>query len=148
MRFIIFIIISLLLTPLTQAETTFFDQDDAFIMSDFSTGGVIGGTTGSGSCRYEWNCTNWNECLPPGKQTRVCTNIGTCPNPYKSEIEQNCTYTSPEIEEDKKLENKTSPPEKKIVDKNKTFINFIMVLIILFILLYLKKDYFKKLIKK
>ena len=146
MRFIIFIIISLLLTPLTQAETTFFDQDDAFIMGNLPTEEGI--STGSGGCRYEWNCTNWNECLPPGKQTRVCTNIGTCPNPYKSEIEQNCTYTSPEIEEDKKLENKTSPPEKKIVDKNKTFINFIMVLIILFILLYLKKDYFKKLIKK
>jgi len=155
MRFIIFIIISLLFLPLVQADSTFFDQDDAFIMGDSTTtsptGGVIegttGGTTGSGGCSYKWNCTDWSECLPSGKQTRICTNIGTCSDTYKSpEIKQNCTYNASEIgEEDEK--SPLSPPEEKIVDKNKTFIYFIIVLIILSIILYLKKDYFKKLIK-
>jgi len=139
------------------AETTFFDnQDDAFIMGGSATGGVIvgttGETTGGGGCTYKWNCTNWSECLPSGKQTRNCTNIGTCPSAYKSpEIEQNCTYAaSPKVEkEDKEPENETEKiSEKEIVDKYRVFVYFIIALIISFIIFYLKKDYFKKLIKR
>ena len=101
MRFIIFIITSLLFLTLVQAETTFFDQDDAFIMGDSpaTTGGAI---SGGGGCSYKWNCTNCSECLPYGNQTRTCINIGTCSNTHKTpEIEQSCTYTAQEIEEDK-----------------------------------------------
>lgn len=163
MRFIIFITISLLSISLVQADTTFFDNpDDAFIMGGSPTGEVIAGTTGGGGCRYEWNCTNWSECLPSGKQTRNCINIGTCSDTYKTpKIEQNCTYTAPKVEEDKKLEKENITKEeeekqqetekisgKEIVNKNKVLIYFITFLIIGFVILYQKKDYLKKLIKK
>jgi len=159
MRFIIFITISLLFLPLAQAETTFFDQDDAFIMGNLpTTAGVTGGATGGGGgCTYKWNCTNWSECFPSGKQTRNCTNIGTCSNTYKTpEIEQNCTYTAPKIkkgnkelekenvteEEETEKENETEEiVEKEIVDKNKIIIYSIIILIIIFVIIYLKKDY-------
>ena len=96
---IIFLLI-LFFIPLISAESTFFDQDDAFIMGNLPTEEGI--STGSGGCRYEWNCTNWSECLPYGNQTRTCINIGTCSNTHKTpEIEQSCTYTAQEIEEDK-----------------------------------------------
>ncbi|MEK6848754.1 MAG: hypothetical protein AABX65_03940 [Nanoarchaeota archaeon] len=157
---------------LVSAETTFFDQDDAFIMGNSpvtptADSGVTGGTTGGGGCRYEWNCTNWNECLSSGKQTRNCTNIGTCSDTYKTpEINQNCTYAAPEVgKESKELEkeNVTKEEEEKEigeqgriggiikeenVDKNKIIVYSIIILIILFIIFYLKKDYLKKLIKK
>lgn len=124
MRFIIFLF-TFLLIPLVSAETSFFDNpNEAFIMSNSATtggavGGTSGGTTGGGGCRYEWKCTNWSECLPSGKQTRNCTNIGTCSDTYKSpEINQNCTYTAPKFEEDKKLEkeNITEKEEEKSVE--------------------------------
>jgi len=137
-----------LLIPLVQAETTFFDNpDDAFIMGSPTTtptadNGVTGEVTGGRGCLYKWNCTDWSECLASEKQTRNCTNLGTCPNTYKTpEIEQNCTYTAPEFEEDKES-------EKEIAVKNKLLFCFIIVLIILFIIIYLKKDYLRKLIKK
>jgi len=145
------------------AETTFFDQDDVFVMgSSSATLTADSGVTGGGGCRYEWNCTNWSECLSSGKQIRNCTNIGTCSGTYKSpEIKQNCTYTAPKVEEDKKLEkeNITKKEEEKqqetekisrkeIVNKNKVLIYFITFLIIGFVILYQKKDYLKKLIKK
>ena len=146
MKYIIILLIFLLI-PLVYAETTFFDNpDDAFIMGNSTTtsptGEVIGGiteeTTGSGGCLYKWNCTNWSECPTFGKQIRNCTNIGTCSNTYKSpEIKQNCTYTPPKGEK-----------EKEIVNNNKIFLYFIIILIIGFIIFYLKKDCSKKLIKK
>ena len=137
--------ISLLFLSLIQADKTFFDNpDDAFIMGDSpsTTGEVIiteeQQASGGGGCLYKWNCTNWGECLTSGKQTRNCTNIGTCSDIYKTpEIEQNCSYNASEIEDD-----------KEIKDKNKILIYLIIILVILFIILYLKKDYFKKLIKK
>ncbi len=142
------LIIFLFLIPLVLADITFFDNPDGvFIASNVPatstadsevTGGAI-----SGGCRYEWNCTNWSECLPSGKQTRNCTNIGTCSDIYKTpKIEQNCTYTTPESGEEETEE----IIWKEIV--NKIFICFIIVLIIGFVIFYLKKDYFKKLIKK
>ena len=148
MKYIIFLI-ALLLIPLIFAETTFFDQDDAFIMENFPAIPTTGQVTNGGGCRYEWDCTNWSECLSSGKQIRNCTNIGTCSDKYKTpEIEQNCTYTAPKSWEEK--ENETggvyTSPESK--NKNKIFTYFIIILIIIFIIFYLKKDYFKKLIKR
>ena len=113
-----------------------------------SAGGSAGGS--AGSCRYSWNCTNWSACLLSEKQIRTCSNIGTCPNTYKfPEIEQNCTYTAPESNEEKN-QNKTEKDiiKKEIMGKNKLIIYSIIILIIVFIISYLKKDYFKKLIKK
>jgi hypothetical protein len=151
MKHIIFITF-LLLIPLAFADTTFFDNpDETFIMGSSPTGGVIieettggaiSGTTSGGSCLYKWNCTNWNECLPSGKQKRNCVNIGTCLDTYKApSTEQNCNYTASDSDEEKK-------ENKEIAEKNKLFSYFIIILIILFIIFYLKKDYFKKLIKK
>jgi len=147
------LIIFLFLIPLVLADITFFDNPDGvFIASNVPatstadsevTGGAI-----SGGCRYEWNCTNWSECLPSGKQIRNCTNIGTCSDTYRTpETERDCIYTTPEVEE--KGGEKEETEEiiwKEIV--NKIFICFIIVLIIGFVIFYLKKDYFKKLIKK
>lgn len=99
MKFILFISF-LFLIPFACAETTFFDQDDAFVMSSSATSGVIGettsGTTGGAGCTYKWHCTNWSECFPSGKQTRTCINLGTCPDTYKKpETKKNCSYVSP-----------------------------------------------------
>jgi len=47
------------------------------------SGGGGGGSSGGGStttqaqCSYNWDCTPWSICLNE-KQTRTCTNIGTC----------------------------------------------------------------------
>jgi len=152
MKYIIILLIFLLI-PLALADTTFFDSDDGFIMSSSSTTSPTGGViiteeqqaSSGGGCLYKWNCTNWSICFPSGKQTRNCTNIGTCSNTYKSpETEQNCTYTASENETE---EIPFSPLDKKSID-NKIFFYFVIVLIILSIIFYLKKDYFKKLIKK
>ncbi|MBI2106581.1 PRC-barrel domain-containing protein [Candidatus Woesearchaeota archaeon] len=115
MRFIILIVISLLSLPLIHAESTFFDNpDDVFIMGDSETTG--GAVSGGGGCSYKWNCTDWSKCLSSGKQTRICTNLGTCSDSYKiPEIEQSCTYAAPEIEGDKELE-KEYPHEDEIND--------------------------------
>ena len=171
MRFIIFLF-TFLLIPLVSAETSFFDNpNEAFIMSNSATtggavGGTSGGTTGGGGCRYEWKCTNWSECLPSGKQTRICTNTGTCSDTYKSpETKQNCTYTAPEPkkeakelekenvlldEEETKKQNKTEKDivEKEIINRNKISVYSIIILMIISVTLYLKKDYLKKQIKK
>ena len=101
MQYTIIFLLIIFILPSVSAESTFFDQDDAFIMGNSPTGGVGGGTSGetagAGGCRYEWNCTNWGACISSKNQTRTCTNIGTCPETYKApEIEQNCTYFNPE----------------------------------------------------
>ena len=137
------------------AATTFFDQDDAFIMGNSPTGEVSGGTSGEtaggGGCRYEWSCTNWSECLPYGNQTRICTNKGACPDNYgPPKMEQNCISTASEIRENN-LDNKTverpflSLKEKKVAPNEKSILRvFLYVLIILLILLSifsLQKNY-------
>ena len=162
MKFIVLIGILLLmvffLIPLVSAETTFFDQDDAFIMGDFPTTPTTGQVTGGGGCRYEWNCTNWSECLPSGKQIRNCTNIGTCSDTYKTpEMEQNCTYTAPEGEEGEESEKEEKRAEeqeevggiigKGVEDKDKILVFSIIILIIISIIIYWKRSYFKKLYK-
>jgi hypothetical protein len=148
------------------AETTFFDSDDAFIIGGSATGGVIGGTADGGGCTYGWDCTNWSGCLSSGRQTRNCTNIGTCSDAYNPpETGQNCTYSAPPKteKEEKEPENGTEKiseiekqnetgkmSEKEIADKDSVFLYFIIVLILIicFIILYLKKDYLKKANKK
>jgi hypothetical protein len=146
------LIIFLLLIPIACADTTFFDNlDDVFIMNGSATSGVIGRTTGQvtggGICRYEWNCTNWSECLPSGKQTRNCTNVGTCFDRYRTpEIERNCIYipSSKDKKEDKNLEINRN----EIVDKENIFIYLFIIVAIGLVILYLKRKYIKRLIKK
>ena len=147
----------LILLPAVNAETTFFDQDDAFVMGNpagnSTTGGTIGGTSGGG-CAHNLNCTNCSECLLSGNQTGNCTDISTCSGTCNSPgIEQNCTYAvSPNVEkEDKELEKETEKISgNETVDNSKIplYADFIAVLVIGFIALYLNRDYFKKPIKK
>ncbi len=40
-----------------------------------------------GGCNYRWDCNEWSSCLNR-KQTRICTNIGTCPERYKTLAEE------------------------------------------------------------
>jgi len=39
------------------------------------------------SCNYDWDCTSWNLCSD-GKQTRKCTNIGTCTGSDNKPLEE------------------------------------------------------------
>ena len=126
----------LLMISLVSAETIFFDNpDDTFIMGEYTTSGLIGGTTGEttgsgGDCTYKWNCTNWSECLPTEKQTRTCTNVGTCSNKYKNpEAEQTCTYTTPEVEGEVQQK---SPATLKVI----AIITVIIIVIILMVCIY------------
>ncbi len=159
MRYVIILFVFLLI-PLVFAETTFFDNpDDVFVMGDSGsvvTGGVtVGGTTeeimGGGVCLYKWNCTDWSECFSSGEQTRDCVNVGSCPDMYKvPEVKQDCDYVGLRVgeylEEDKDLGGEIG--EEETIGGSKIFIYFIVVLVILFVVFYLKRNYFKKLIKK
>lgn len=156
------------------AETSFLELNDNFIMGSSTMGEVNEGTinvimSGGGSCIYKWNCTIWSECLKSGKQIRNCANIGTCSDTYKPpEIDQNCTYPVPRFNNAGEVLKKENVTEKKeaiekktrdagitgkiiwndFEDKNKILVYSIIILTILFIIFYIKKDYFKKLIKK
>ena len=130
MKYTIICLFILFFIPLISAESTFFDQDDAFIMGDSpaTTGGAV---SGGGGCSYKWNCTDWSECLPSGKQTRICMNIGTCSNTYKiPEIEQSCTYTAPEIKEDKELEKENITEKEGGTDELLTNWNYLLFITI------------------
>src|SRR3989344_9555163 len=76
MKYTIIFLLIIFLLPLVNAESTFFDQDDIFIMSNSATDGVIEGTTeattGGGSCLTNWTCSDWNSCNA-GVQIRNCT---------------------------------------------------------------------------
>lgn len=63
--------------------------------------GVATAAGGGGECTYDWQCTAWSECSPNGKQTRTCTNRGTCTdNLGKPSETQDCVYTAPKVEEE------------------------------------------------
>jgi hypothetical protein len=110
MKFTLFIIFLLLLN-IASAETTFFDQEEIFILNNFSESEVIdnpitraassgGSSTSTKECTYQWNCAEWSKCLSSGKQLRNCINIGTCPDDYNfPETEKNCIYASSRIKE-------------------------------------------------
>jgi hypothetical protein len=67
------------------------------IFGSVPTPTIVAGV-GGGGCVYEWNCTEWGECLPDGTQTRTCENIGNCPDSYRTpEATQPCNYTAPPV---------------------------------------------------
>ena len=144
----IFIMLFLLIVSVS-AETTFFDQDDSFIMGNSATSKVTERTTevitggGVGSCVYKWNCTNWNECPQSGEQIRNCTNIGTCSNTYKSpEIKQNCTYTAfPKIDKENKTIEKEAEKQNETKEKKAVLSGQIIAYVGSFILNSIKKGY-------
>ena len=154
---ILFFLMFLILIPLILADTTFFDNPhDFFIINGSSTSGagVTGGiaetTNEGGGCEYTWNCTGWGECYS-GKQLRTCVNIGTCSDTYNPpKTEQNCSYASvPGIETEN--ETKNTGEEKfgnEIVDVGEILVYSVAILLILSIFFYLKRDFFRKLIRK
>jgi len=59
-----------------------------------------GGGGGGGGCTYNWLCTEWSACSENGKQTRTCTNEGTCLGTLGKPAEtQDCVYTAGVVEE-------------------------------------------------
>lgn len=45
------------------------------------------------SCVPQWDCTDWSECIPEGKQYRDCSNTNNCYLTYnKPAEEQDCIY--------------------------------------------------------
>ena len=59
---------------------------------------VAAGKTG-GACTPTWDCTEWSECSPDGKQTRACSRVGSCLLGEKPEEERDCIYIAPKPEE-------------------------------------------------
>src|SRR3989338_4507656 len=109
MKYIMLFLVIILLPPLAQAKTTFFDNpiSDAFIMGSSITGGVGGasgsGTTGAiigGGCITNWTCSDWGSC-DSGVQIRNCTKTKTyCYADLKKKpVEsQNCGILLPEMD--------------------------------------------------
>jgi len=155
-------ILIVLLVPLVFAETTFFDNpDDVFIMGNSDsvvTGGVtmdetIDGTVGGGGCLYKWNCTDWGECSSSGKQTRDCVNVGTCLDRYRvPEMERDCDYIGSleDLNEENIIERgwEEESDKEEIVYWYWLLVFSVAVLVILFVVFYLGRNYFRKLIKK
>jgi hypothetical protein len=146
MKFII-LIIFLFLLNFAYADTTFYENpNEALILGTYTAEAITsneltGRATGTTSCVYMWNCTNWSRCLLSGKQTRICNNIGTCSNTYLiPETEQNCTYHFFEIKGKFILEEDSKT--------NKLIIYSAAALIILFAIFYLEKDKIKRAIKR
>ncbi|MBU0907767.1 MAG: hypothetical protein KKD18_01060 [Nanoarchaeota archaeon] len=104
-------------------------------------------SSGGGGCLYRWNCTDWSECLPSMRQIRECTNTGTCPDKYKTpETEQNCTYI-PFSPKDNKEEGDGVIISVNLTKKNRMFVYFVILSIILSVTFYLKRAYFNKVAK-
>jgi hypothetical protein len=84
MKFIMSAMMLLLLSlSLVPADTTFFDQDNAFIIGNSATlpiseitGAASDGTTetivSKGSCLTNWSCSSWSSCVNE-IQIRNCT---------------------------------------------------------------------------
>lgn len=109
------ILITLLLLAVNVfAETTFFDQDDVFIMGDSTTGGAYcgdgscnnsetcsscaadcgacppSGGSSLGGCVTNWTCTAWSACSG-GTQTRSCSKVlSYCYANWQPEVSRNC----------------------------------------------------------
>lgn len=160
MRKVIFLFSFLILTSLVHAEITFFDDsNDVFIIGEAGDSSLSSTTISSsqegGSCRHKWECMNWSACLPPGEQTRKCTNIGTCSDKYNPpEIEQNCTSTPIKIEDNIKRQNETKnqmfeeSKEKLKTDENKLYTYFYIIFLVGILLWFIRKDIILKYSKK
>src|SRR3989344_4180060 len=76
------VLILLLFLPLINAEITFFDSDDVFIIGSSTTDETSGestpeseindGETSGSDCLTTWTCSDWNSCNN-GIQIRNCT---------------------------------------------------------------------------
>jgi len=142
--FLIFSLCILLLTNFVMAETTFFDQDDAFIMGDSVTDGVIEGTTGAstdgGGCLTNWTCSDWSFCNN-GMQIRNCTKqkVYCYADLNKKPIEsQNCSVDkSGDKNNMESGEEISNSPEIKAIKNNWYWTSGVIIIIIIIILVIL-----------
>ncbi len=50
-------------------------------------------------CEEDWQCGEWSECSPEGKQMRTCSDVNSCrTEESKPAEEQECVYVAPEPE--------------------------------------------------
>ena len=138
-----FLILMVLLTLIfsissVSAETTFFDQDDAFIMGSSTSGGTDSGITGGGSCLTNWTCSYWSFCNN-GMQIRNCTKEKAyCYADLKKKpIEsQNCSADKSgdknNIESGEEISNS---PEIKAIKNNRYLISGVIIVFISLVIL-------------
>jgi len=109
-------LVLLSIIPLLPSETTFFDQNNIFIMYQYKNNenSIItsGGGGSSSTCHYQWDCSEWSLCTTTGKQNRGCGNTGDCTDNYKPPItEKPCVYTYQQLTEKKIVSNQTEKNE-------------------------------------
>lgn len=144
MKYFILLLGIILLSSLVSADSTFFDQDDTFIMGFSSTtdSGTTGGTTANGACLTNWTCSDWNSCNA-GVQIRNCTKTKTyCYADLKKKpIEsQNCFV-------DKSGDKNNTSSEYKITSSSSVkaiILEMFIVIVIGFIILFIYKRHKKR----
>jgi len=143
MKYIIIFLLMIFFLPLVNAETTFFDQDDAFVMGSSTISSGVGGTTetttGGGGCLTNWICSDWSFCNN-GMQIRNCTKQKTdCYDDLnRKPIEsQNCFVDKSGDKNNtgsgERINNYPNENEKGIV---KTIISVILIIVIIFTLIF------------
>jgi len=139
MKYTILFLVIMFLLPSVNAETTFFDQDDTFIMGSSTSSGTDSETTGGGSCLTNWTCSNWSFCNN-GMQIRNCTKQKTdCYDDLnRKPIEsQNCFVDKSGDKNNtgsgERINNYPNENEKGIV---KTIISVILIIVIIFTLIF------------
>ncbi|MFH2028391.1 MAG: fibrinogen-like YCDxxxxGGGW domain-containing protein, partial [Nanoarchaeota archaeon] len=108
-------------------------------------------TGGGGKCIPKWNCTEWSECMPDGKQARTCTIVGTCRLDYnKPDESRECEYKSKVEEKEEIVEEKKEEIEQKAPERNNYLVYMAIILGLLLILssLLYNKDKRKKIIRR
>ena len=94
----VLLIVGLLLVLVSGAQA--FSQITGYVPPIDETESI----KGMEDCHYKWNCTEWFACINR-KQTRTCTNIGTCPGTYRKPADvQKCLPDLPKQLFDIKLE--------------------------------------------
>ena len=86
---------------------------DSFIIASPSTGSSLGSGGEPSQCTYVWNCSEWTDICTEGKQTRTCTNEGTCSGEKgKPKEERLCTTSLFDLKID--IENLNISKEKDL----------------------------------
>ena len=138
MKYFILLLGIILILPSIYAESTFFDQDDIFIMGSSTSGGTDSGTTGGGSCLTNWSCSDWSFCNN-GMQIRNCTKqkVYCYADLNKKPIEsQNCSVDKSgdknNIESGEEISNS---PEIKAIKNNWYWISGVIIVFIILVIL-------------
>ncbi len=92
----IILIMCLLLIPIANAETTFFDNpDDSFIIANFPVPPTYGGiNSNSPVCHSLWVCETWSECSNT-LRSRTCVDIYYCNSNEKPPFLLSCSQPLP-----------------------------------------------------